>query len=89
MEEKGKGNNFDRAAWFDRQVHIRTRAALDAQGSKAKSRSREYHTEYARQIKLFRAERAEKKRRKAEKYAALLEKKLAAERAGVLGGFDG
>ena len=81
MEEKGKGNNFDRAAWFDRQVHIRTRAALDAQGSKAKSRSREYQTEYARQLALFRAERMEVKRKKAEKYAALMEKKLSEERA--------
>jgi len=83
MEEKGQYHPFDGAAWFDRQVQRRTRAALTERGSTAKSHSREYKTEYARQLELFRAERAEVKRRKKEKHAALMEKKLAAERAGV------
>ena len=78
---KGKKMNrenhsqFNGAAWFDRQVHSRTRAALDERGSGATTKSREYRIEYARQLTLFRAERAEVKRRKAEKYAALLAKK--------------
>ena len=83
MGERRQYHPFNGAAWFDHQVQKRTRAALTERGSKAKSKSREYKTEYERQLALFRAERAEVKRRKAEKYAALLEKKLAAERAGV------
>ena len=59
----------------------RTRNALTERGSKAKTKSREYKTEYARQLALFRAERMEVKRKKAEKYAALMEKKLSEERA--------
>ena len=77
----GEQNRFNGAAWFDRQVQLRTRAALDARGSCASTRSIEYQREYARQLALFRAERAEIKRRKAEKYLARMEKKLAAERA--------
>ena len=75
MNEQSNGNRFNGAAWFDRQVASRTRAALDARGSTASTKSREYRIEYARQLALFRAERAKVKRRKAEKYAALLAKK--------------
>ena len=75
MNEQSSGNRFNGAAWFDRQVACRTRAALQTRGSTASAKSREYRTEYARQLALFRAERAEVKRRKAEKYAALLAKK--------------
>ncbi len=64
--EKGTYKPFDDKAWFDRQVHSRTRAALDA-----------------RQLELFRAERAEVKRRKQEKYLARLEKKMTAGQIGV------
>lgn len=83
MEKKGKQNGFNGAAWFDRQVHSRTRAALNAQGSNASPRSREYKMEYMQQQKLFRAERAEVKRRKHEKYLARIEKKMIAETTGV------
>lgn len=83
MGEKGQYHPFDGAAWFDRQVHRRTRAALDERGCIASTKSREYRTEYARQLKLFRAERAEVKRRKKEKYTALLEKKQRAEQIGA------
>lgn len=75
MQQGDHQNRFNGAAWFDQQVCNRTRAALTARGSIASTRSREYKEEYARQLKLFRAERAEKKRRKAEKYAALMAKK--------------
>ncbi len=81
--EKGTYKPFDGKAWFDRQVHSRTRAALDARGSKASTHSREYRTEYARQLVLFRAERAEVKRRKHEKYLERLEKKMFAGQSGV------
>ena len=77
MCEEVKPRPFNGAAWFDRQVHRRTRAALDERGCIASTKSREYRTEYARQLALFRAERAEVKRRKKEKYAALLEKRMA------------
>lgn len=83
MGEKGQYHPFNGAAWFDRQVHRRTRAALTERGSAASAKSREYRTEYARQLKLFRAERAEVKRRKKEKYAALLAKKQSAEQIGA------
>jgi len=79
--EKQRQSVFNGAAWFDYQVQKRTRAALTERGSKAKTKSREYKTEYARQLALFRAERMEVKRKKAEKYAALMEKKLSEERA--------
>ena len=75
MNEKSNRNRFNGAAWFDRQVASRTRAALQARGSTATTKSRAYKTEYARQLALLRAERAEVKRCKAEKYAALLAKK--------------
>ena len=65
---------FNGALWFEHQVQSRTRAALTERGSHASTRSREYKDEYARQLALFRAERAEIKRRKAAKYAAILEK---------------
>ncbi len=75
MNEQRNENRFNGAAWFDRQVACRTRAALDERGSTVITKSREYRIEYARQLAKFRAERAEVKRRKAEKYAALLAKK--------------
>ena len=81
MGETRQYHPFNGAAWFDYQVQKRTRAALNERGSKAKTKSREYKTEYARQLALFRAERMEVKRKKAEKYAALMEKKLSEERA--------
>ena len=83
MEEKGKRNCFNGAAWFDRQVSTRTRDALEARGSKARTHSREYQTEYARQLLLFRAERAEVKRLKREKHLARMEKKMASGEAGM------
>ena len=83
MGETRQYHPFNGAAWFDHQVQKRTRNALTERGSKAKTKSREYKTEYARQLKLFRAERAEVKRRKREKYAALLAKKQSAEQIGA------
>ena len=76
---------FDGAAWADRQVHRRTRAALSERGSQAGTHSREYRTEYKQQWKLFAAERTEIKRRKEEKRLARVKKRLAAERAGAEG----
>ena len=61
---------FDGAAWFRKQMLNRTRAALNEKGSKAKPGSNEYQAEYDRQLSIYRAERAEVKKRKAEKYAA-------------------
>ena len=81
MGETRQYHPFNGAAWFDHQVQKRTRNALTERGSKAKTKSREYKTEYARQLVLFRAERMEVKQKKAEKYAALMEKKLSEERA--------
>ena len=81
MGETRQYHPFNGAAWFDHQVQKRTRNALTERGSKAKTKSREYKTEYARQLALFRAERMEVKRKKAEKYAALMAKKLSEERA--------
>lgn len=66
MEEKGTQRpykRFDGAAWAIQQVRFRTRAALKDRGSRASTRSREYQAEYQRQLALFRAERAEKKKR--------------------------
>ncbi len=83
MYQKATEHRFNGAAWFDQQVQRRTRAALNERGSTASTKSREYRTEYARQLKLFRAERAEVKRRKREKYAALLAKKQSAEQIGA------
>ena len=60
---------FNRAAWFEKQVHRRTRAALDERGSTAKPKSREYREEYERQRTAFRAIRREKKAEKARKRA--------------------
>ena len=81
VEQRERQSRFNGAAWFERQVQLRTRAALTERGSTAKTKSQEYKTEYARQLELFRAERAEVKRKKAERYAALMEKKLSEERA--------
>ena len=75
MIQKNTHRRFDGARWFEQQVQRRTRAALTERGSTASAHSREYKTEYARQLKLFRAERKEIKRRKAEKHAALRAKK--------------
>ena len=72
MGQQGTGSRFNRALWFEQQVAKRTRAALTARGSNAPVKSREYQVEYAKQLVRFRAERAEVKRRKAEKYAALM-----------------
>ena len=83
MGETRQYHPFNGAAWFDHQVQKRTRNALTERGSTASTKSREYRTEYARQLKLFRAERAEVKRRKREKYAALLAKKQSAEQIGA------
>ena len=55
---------FNGSAWFERQVHTRTRAALTARGIRASTRSRVYQLEYAWQLSQFRSERAEKKRQK-------------------------
>ena len=78
MEDKSNQSSFDRGAWFERQVRMRTRAALNARGSKAKTCSPEYRAEYLRQSRLFRAERAAVKQRKREKHLARLEKQQAA-----------
>ena len=81
--EKQRQSVFNGAAWFDRQVRQRTRTALTERGSKAGTKSREYKVEYARQLQFFRAGRAEVKRRKAERHAALMEQKLPEERTGI------
>ena len=73
--DKSRGG-FDGAAWFERQVRRRTREALCARGSEASTRSAEYRAEYARQLLLFRAERAAVKKRKAEIYAERLKKRM-------------
>ena len=83
VEGKKKHKPFDGATWFDRQVSIRTRAALDERGSTAESSSLEYKTEYARQVKLFRAERAIIKQRKKEKHIAKSKKRMAADHLDV------
>ena len=83
MGEKRQYHPFNGAAWFERQVQYRTRAALTERGSTAKSKSQEYRTEYARQLALFRAERMEVKRKKAERYAARMERKRSEECAGA------
>ena len=65
MEEKNnmlRRKRFNGSAWFEKQVQMRTRAALQARGSKASTHSREYQQEYALQLSLFSAERTEKKR---------------------------
>ena len=76
MGETWKRNRFNGAAWFDRQVCIRTRAALDERGSKARHHSAEYQKEYKQQLKLFRAERAKVKEMKHEKYLARMKKNM-------------
>ena len=83
MGGKGERQAFNGAVWFDRQVQRRTRAALNARGSKAKTKSPEYVTEYERQLKLFRAERAEIKKRKREKHLARLAEQHRTERFGA------
>ena len=83
MGEKRQYHPFNGAAWFERQVQYRTRAALTERGSTAKSKSQEYRTEYARQLALFRAERMEVKRKKAERYASRMERKRSEECAGA------
>ena len=83
MGEKRQYHPFNGAAWFERQVQYRTRAALTERGSTAKSKSQEYQAEYARQLALFRAERMDVKRKKAERYAARMERKRSEECAGA------
>ena len=83
MDDKRSYQTYDAAAWYERQVHSRTRAALNERGSNANTHSREYKTEYKRQQELFILERREIKRRKKEKYLAQVEKRLAAESAGT------
>ena len=83
MGGKGERQVFNGAVWFDRQVQRRTRAALNVRGSKAKTKSPEYVTEYERQLKLFRAERAEVKKRKKEKHLARLAEQQSTERFGA------
>ena len=83
MGEKRQYHPFNGAAWFERQVQLRTRAALTERGSKAKTKSQEYKTEYELQLALFRAERAEVKRKKAERCAARMERKRSEECAGA------
>ena len=68
MEEKTPApapKRFNGTAWAEREILKRTRAALTARGSKASTHSREYQIEYAWQKSLFRAERIEKKWKKA------------------------
>ncbi len=81
MGQENSGGRFNGALWFEQQVQRRTRAALTKRGSTASTKSREYQTEYAQQLALFRAERAKVKQRKAEKYAALMAKKAAAQQS--------
>ena len=83
MCEERKPRPFNGNVWFDRQVQRRTRAALNERGSTASTKSREYKTEYARQLALFRAERMEVKRKKAERYASRMERKRSEECAGA------
>ena len=82
MEGKKKYRQYDVAAWYERQVHSRTRAALDERGSHANTHSSEYKTEYKLQQELFIAERRERKRRKREKYLARVAKQ---QHAGQIG----
>ena len=70
--------SFNGSAWFENQVRRRTRAALRERGSEASTKSAEYRAEYKRQIKLFCAERAAIKKRKAEKRAEQMKKKMGA-----------
>ncbi len=83
MEKEQSRGSFDGAAWFERQVQKRTRDELTGRGSTASTHSREYKLEYARQLKLFRAERAEIKKRRKEKYLARMEKKMGSVRPAV------
>jgi hypothetical protein len=83
MDDKRSHPTYDVAAWYKRQVHSRTRAALNERGSHADTHSREYKTEYKLQQELFIAERRERKRRKREKYLARVAKQQHAEQIGA------
>ncbi len=83
VEERKKRSRFDGNAWFEQQVRTRTRNALTARGVKASAHSQAYRDEYARQLALFRAERAEIKERRRKKYAEREKKRLNAGRTGV------
>ena len=83
MGEKSRQSRFNGNAWFDCQVHHRTRAALTERGSAASTHSQEYKAEYARQYALFRRERAEVKRRKREKHLARMKKQTTTDCVGV------
>ncbi|MCR4805358.1 MAG: hypothetical protein K5981_06845 [Clostridia bacterium] len=82
MGENERRCRFDGNAWFLNQVRCRTRAALNARGSRAKADSSEYKAEYARQLKLFRAERAEVKQRRRKKFQEREKNRLNAGRTG-------
>ena len=73
--DKSRGG-FDGNLWFESKVRARTRDALCARGSEASTHSAEYRAEYARQLLLFRAERAAIKKRKAEIYAERMKKRM-------------
>ena len=75
MPQDHSHSRFDSNLWFENQVRRRTRAALRERGSEASTKSAEYRAEYKRQLALFRAERAEIKKRKAEKRAEQMKKK--------------
>ena len=73
--QNGYEHRFDGNKWFENKVRARTRAALTERGSKASGHSPEYSAEYKKQYAMFRAERAEIKRRKREEYLARIQKK--------------
>ena len=72
MEQKNIGRRFDGSLWFENELRRRTREALNEKGLKAGTGSPVYRAEYARQLEILRAERAEVKRRRAEKLAQRL-----------------
>ncbi len=74
MAQDNSRGGFNGSDWFERQVRRRTRSALRERGSNAATNTPEYCAEYKRQLALFRAERAAKKRRKAEIYAERMKK---------------
>ena len=83
MEKKGGYQRFDGRAWLIKQVHKRTSDKLKENGIEASTHSVIYKTEYARQMALFRAERAEIKRRKKEKHLEREQKRMNGGRSGA------
>lgn len=67
MGKANKPGRFDGARWFEKQVRMRTREALDQRGIEVKTHHPIYVQEYQVQLKQFRKERAAVKQRKAEK----------------------